>query len=164
MIHRLRTLGIWGLAALAAASVGSQAKAWEPTKTVEIVVAAGGGGGLARISVGDHGIGVPPASLERVFEPFGRAPNAEASQVPGMGLGLFICRSIVERHGGRMWAESPGEGQGTTLIVELPLEARVEPEPYAAQRNAVSALWRALFGAPWQDAEASRRGSLGSAA
>jgi glutamate-ammonia-ligase adenylyltransferase len=42
--------------------------------------------------------------------------------------------------------------------------ARVEPDPYAARRDAVAALWRALFGAPWQDAEASRRGALGSAA
>ncbi|HEY3081414.1 MAG TPA: ATP-binding protein [Chloroflexota bacterium] len=95
----------------------------------EIVVAVRPEAALARISVSDHGIGVPPEALERVFEPFGRAPNAEASQVPGMGLGLFICRSIVERHGGRMWAESPGEGQGTTLVVELSLEACVEPEP-----------------------------------
>ncbi|HEV8637284.1 MAG TPA: GAF domain-containing sensor histidine kinase [Chloroflexota bacterium] len=97
----------------------------------EIAVAVRPDGTLARISVSDRGIGVPPEALERVFEPFSRAPNAEVSQVPGMGLGLFICRSIIERHGGRMWAESPGEGQGTTMRIELPLEARVEPEPAA---------------------------------
>jgi signal transduction histidine kinase len=97
----------------------------------EVAVALRLDGGLAHLSVRDQGIGVPETALERVFEPFGRAPNAEASQVPGMGLGLFICRSIVERHGGRMWAESPGEGLGTTLLVELPLRACVAPEPTA---------------------------------
>ena len=55
-----------------------------------------------------------------IFEPFGRAGNT--SGIPGMGLGLFICRTIVERHGGAMWAESAGEGRGTTVNLRLPYE------------------------------------------
>jgi signal transduction histidine kinase len=77
-----------------------------------------GGGVLLRVA--DHGIGIPPGSTEMIFEPFGRAANAERRSLPGMGLGLYICRSTVERHGGRIWAESPGELQGTTVNVWLP--------------------------------------------
>ncbi len=75
----------------------------------------------AVLTVTDTGIGLPTEEQERIFEPFGRATNATRHAVPGMGLGLYICRQIVEAHGGRMWAESVGEGQGTTLGVWLPL-------------------------------------------
>jgi PAS domain S-box-containing protein len=77
-------------------------------------------GGIA-LSVRDGGIGIAPAALEAIFAPFGRAPDAVRRHIPGMGLGLYICRNIVERHGGRMWAESAGEGTGTTMWVWLPL-------------------------------------------
>ena len=56
-----------------------------------------------------------------IFEPFGRAPNAEAYAIEGMGLGLYISRRIVEQHGGRLWAESDGTDQGTTFFVWLPI-------------------------------------------
>lgn len=72
------------------------------------------------LQVHDRGIGLPPDMTERIFEPFGRAPNAEREQLPGMGLGLYISRQIVESHGGRIWAESQGEGHGTTFTVLLP--------------------------------------------
>jgi signal transduction histidine kinase len=74
----------------------------------------------ATVRVADEGIGVPTDMLERVFEPFGRAANAADSEVPGMGLGLFICRNIVALHGGRIWAQSSGPGQGTTVSFWLP--------------------------------------------
>ena len=73
-----------------------------------------------RVSVSDAGIGVPPGAQESIFEPFGRAANAAASSLPGLGLGLYISRNIIEQHGGRIWAESAGEGLGTTLHVWLP--------------------------------------------
>ena len=76
------------------------------------------GGVLLRVR--DQGIGIPAGAADMIFEPFGRAANAERRSVPGMGLGLYVCRSIVERHGGRVWAESPGEQQGSTLSVWLP--------------------------------------------
>ncbi len=74
------------------------------------------------IQVRDEGIGLPPGAAETIFEPFGRAGNT--SGIPGMGLGLFICRTIVERHGGKIWAESGGEGGGTTVSLRLPCEGR----------------------------------------
>jgi PAS domain S-box-containing protein len=72
------------------------------------------------LAVRDYGIGFPAAAAERIFEPFGRAANATERNIPGMGLGLYISRQIVERHGGRLWAESLGEARGTTFHVWLP--------------------------------------------
>ena len=72
------------------------------------------------LHVRDAGIGLPAGATEAIFEPFGRAANAAAMNIPGMGLGLYICRHIVQSHGGRIWAESQGEGHGTTLSVWLP--------------------------------------------
>ncbi|MDP9372635.1 MAG: PAS domain S-box protein, partial [Chloroflexota bacterium] len=86
----------------------------------EIRVTVGPDGDGAVLGVRDEGIGLPPDSLETIFQPFGRAANGAARQIPGLGLGLYICRDIVERHGGRLWAESPGEGRGATLRLWLP--------------------------------------------
>jgi PAS domain S-box-containing protein len=72
------------------------------------------------LSVADPGIGLPTGASTTIFEPFGRARNAETSGIPGLGLGLHISRGIVERHGGRIWAESEGEGRGTTVALWLP--------------------------------------------
>ena len=78
-----------------------------------------------RIAVRDQGIGLPTDATESIFRPFGRALNASSRNLPGMGLGLYICRNIVERHGGRVVASSPGEGQGTTIAITLPCDATV---------------------------------------
>ena len=72
------------------------------------------------LEVQDHGIGLPKEAAERIFEPFSRAANAEHQQITGMGLGLYICRNIVEQHHGRIWARSAGEGAGTVMSVWLP--------------------------------------------
>jgi signal transduction histidine kinase len=72
------------------------------------------------VHVRDTGIGLPALATESIFEPFGRAPNAHARNIPGMGLGLYICRQIVLSHGGRIRAESAGEGRGTTVCMWLP--------------------------------------------
>ncbi|HET7036243.1 MAG TPA: GAF domain-containing sensor histidine kinase [Thermomicrobiaceae bacterium] len=72
------------------------------------------------VRVADEGIGLPDGSAEQIFQPFGRAPNAAARNLPGLGLGLYVCRRIAEAHGGRLWAESLGDGQGTTFVLRLP--------------------------------------------
>ena len=71
------------------------------------------------LSVGDHGIGIRPAELARVFGLFYRSPDRDARDVGGMGLGLYITKEIVDRHNGRIWAESE-LAQGTTFHVALP--------------------------------------------
>ncbi len=75
------------------------------------------------LRVRDEGIGIPPESLALLFQPFARASNATARHFGGLGLGLFICREIVQRHGGTIWAESPGAHQGSCFHVRLPREA-----------------------------------------
>jgi signal transduction histidine kinase len=73
----------------------------------------------ATIRVSDHGLGIPAPDLQRVFEPYYRAPNALHS-TPGSGLGLFTVRHVVTRHGGAVEIDSQ-EGHGTTVCIRLPL-------------------------------------------
>jgi len=70
-------------------------------------------------TVEDHGIGIRPAELARVFGLFYRSPDRLARDVGGMGLGLYITKEIVDRHNGRIWADSE-VGKGTTFRVALP--------------------------------------------
>jgi two-component system, OmpR family, sensor histidine kinase SenX3 len=75
---------------------------------------------LVTVSVRDRGVGVPATELKRIFKRFYRVSNRSLSHVKGTGLGLFIVRAIARKHGGRVFAESEGEGRGTTVVLELP--------------------------------------------
>jgi signal transduction histidine kinase len=79
--------------------------------------------GTVTLRVRDHGIGILPSEQKRIFKRFYRIPGAIGRRVNGTGLGLFIVRSVVARHGGRVYAESDGPGQGSTFVVQLPLMA-----------------------------------------
>jgi two-component system, OmpR family, sensor histidine kinase SenX3 len=75
------------------------------------------------LRVRDHGVGIPADQLKRVFKRFHRVRRRSTSRVKGTGLGLFIVRSIARAHGGKVFAESEGENQGTTVTLELPRSA-----------------------------------------
>jgi two-component system, OmpR family, sensor histidine kinase SenX3 len=72
------------------------------------------------LSVRDQGVGVPAEELKRIFKRFYRVSNRSQSHVKGTGLGLFIVRAVARKHGGRVFAESAGEGRGTRVVLELP--------------------------------------------
>ncbi|WP_321809601.1 ATP-binding protein [Burkholderia sp. BCC1985] len=94
-----------------------------------IDVSASAEGSVVAIRITDHGVGIAPGSLESIFDLFEQesVPGRRASD--GFGLGLAICRSFVELHGGRIAAESAGPGHGATFTVRLPLERAMRPTP-----------------------------------
>jgi signal transduction histidine kinase len=73
------------------------------------------------VKVTDKGIGIPNAQLKRIFKRFYRVPGKFMARVKGTGLGLFIVESVVTKHGGRVFVESKGLGQGSTFTVQLPI-------------------------------------------
>jgi len=72
------------------------------------------------LRVQDRGIGIPRNEVKRIFKRFYRASNSKGEKVKGTGLGLFIVRSIARRYGGDAFAESEGEGRGSTFTIRLP--------------------------------------------
>jgi signal transduction histidine kinase len=101
--------------------------------TIELRLARAGDG--VSLTVTDQGIGLPPGQEDRIFEAFGRGSNATDQQIQGLGLGLAICRQLIDFHGGRIWATSPGVGLGTTLSIWLPSVAAAPDEPPATRRG-----------------------------
>lgn len=73
------------------------------------------------VTIQDTGVGMNPDVLHEVFEKFVRAKNANNVNVTGTGLGLFVAKKMITDMGGRVWAESEGEGRGSTFHIELPL-------------------------------------------
>lgn len=88
-------------------------------------------GGRVRFSIRDNGIGFAPDQAERIFGVFQRLHTSDAYD--GTGVGLAVCRKIVEQHGGHLWAESEGEGQGATFYFELPASPVAVERPVAAE-------------------------------
>ena len=77
------------------------------------------------VQVIDRGVGIPQNELKRVFRRFYRIPGAIAVRVKGTGLGLFIVDAAAKKHGGKVFAESAGVGQGSTFTIELPRAPQV---------------------------------------
>ena len=91
----------------------------------EIVVTTSRVGNLASVAIRDHGMGIPAAALDSVFERYARVDRAETRNIRGTGLGLPIVRQIVTMHGGSVWAEST-VGDGSTFHFTIPL---ADPAP-----------------------------------
>jgi signal transduction histidine kinase len=91
-----------------------------------ITVAGCQKGAQAVISVSDEGIGIPVDEQERVFERFYRVKSDLTRRVSGVGLGLAVCRGIVEAHGGWIWVES-APGEGSRFCFALPLQDPLGP-------------------------------------
>jgi CheY-like chemotaxis protein len=72
------------------------------------------------LSVMDHGVGISPKMINRVFEPFVQADRSRDSALGGLGLGLTLVKRLVEMHGGRAEARSEGPGRGSEFLVWLP--------------------------------------------
>jgi Amt family ammonium transporter len=68
----------------------------------------------------DNGIGIKPADRERIFKRFEQADRSSRKKFQGTGLGLSLCKRYVELHGGLIWAESEGEGRGSTFKFVIP--------------------------------------------
>ena len=95
------------------------AVSFSPPRSV-VEIEAGKDGTAFLLSVRDRGVGIPEGEREKVFRRFYQVEDALHHSTPGMGMGLFIAREIVERHGGRIWNE-PREGGGTVFSFTLPL-------------------------------------------
>lgn len=87
----------------------------------KVTIAVRREGAAARFSVRDTGVGLAPEHLPRVFERFYRVDKSRSRALGGSGVGLAIARALVEVMGGRIWAESPGPGQGATFSFTLPI-------------------------------------------
>ena len=94
------------------------------------------------VRVQDRGIGIPRKQLKRIFNRFYRVQARGLRHIKGTGLGLYIVKSIARAHGGRVFAQSEGEGRGATFTLELP---RLSPDaaglrPQASGPNPVSGI------------------------
>jgi len=77
-------------------------------------------GDEVRMAVRDTGIGIPEPEREKIFDRFYQVDSGSTRPYKGTGLGLTICKHIVEHHGGRIWVEGNDEGQGSVFVFVMP--------------------------------------------
>ena len=115
------------------ANLLSNAGKYSPPET-PIRLTVDGDDAMLRVAFQDEGIGIAPQDLPRLFDRYTRGREAMAAGIEGFGLGLYLCRGIVDAHGGRIWAESDGPGTGTTIRLELPRVVAQPPAPEPSPR------------------------------
>ena len=86
----------------------------------EVTISAKKDGNEVQVCVADHGTGIPPEELTNIFDRTNRIEQRLYSGVDGLGLGLYICRRLIEAHGGSIWVESE-IGKGSTVFFTLPI-------------------------------------------
>jgi signal transduction histidine kinase len=96
-------------------------------------------GARARVEVRDSGAGIDPAVIARLFQPFSQAEPGVPRTEGGTGLGLYICRGIVEQHGGQISCSSEGPGKGASFAFTVPLA----PAPEGATEGPADPFGRA---------------------
>lgn len=105
----------------------------------EIRLAVHSDAGEAVIEVSDHGFGIDPQMIERIFEPFMQVPREEGGPLAGgLGIGLTLVRQLAELHGGSAAAHSAGLGQGSTFTIRLPLAQEAAPQAPARSTPLIS--------------------------
>jgi|AGTN01.1.fsa_nt_gi PAS domain S-box len=104
--------------------IGNALKYRSPERPPRVAVSAERAGGFWVVSVEDNGIGIAPEDTGRLFQVFQRLHARGAYE--GTGVGLALCRRILERHGGRIWVDSPGPDQGSTFRFALPAQPAAE--------------------------------------
>ena len=80
-----------------------------------------------QVNIADTGLGIPPEAMDKLFSKFFRAENALTKETTGSGLGLYIVKNIINRHGGQVWAESE-IGRGSVFHFTLPTDPRLIPQ------------------------------------
>ena len=96
-----------------------------------IEIHVGHAGTAVQVSIKDTGVGIPSADIPHLFQKYRQASSALASEHKGTGLGLLICKMIVEAHGGKIWIESEA-GRGATFSFILPMGAIPKRRPNGA--------------------------------
>ncbi len=74
------------------------------------------------VKVYDSGVGIPAATIPKLFQKFTRAENANDANILGTGLGLYVAKQMIDAHQGKLWAESEGQGKGAQFYIELPVK------------------------------------------
>jgi len=100
--------------------IGNAIKFREASQPAQVEINSVVQGETWRVSVRDHGVGIDPQQIDRLFQFFSRLQSR--SRFEGTGMGLALCRRIVEHHDGRIWVESEGEGKGSKFIFEMPIK------------------------------------------
>ncbi|MEO8080988.1 MAG: PAS domain S-box protein [Caldimonas sp.] len=95
-------------------------------------------GSRVELSVSDNGMGIPATFLPHVFDRFSQRDSSTTRAFGGLGLGLAISKQLVELHGGTIRASSPGEGHGSTFVVELPLSLAKHEDEVAKHEQATA--------------------------
>jgi PAS domain S-box-containing protein len=101
--------------------------------------------GIVRVEISDTGIGIAPELIPRLFVPFEQGQREITQHAGGLGLGLTISKSLVDLHGGTIWANSEGQGKGATFTVELLVSRAVASIDEIKHQNAV-ANWKSKIG------------------